>query len=231
MSLLFFLNTIRAYYTLLYTHYCTVSHPIMANSRRRIQQICWQVWEGEEGGLRRQGGWHGWDICLLSTQASAALHRADMLRGATCGVILAAHSSPANLNLVQDLSPNELPLPLETARLLVRVGFLQNQFWNYPTCKVVAFLDYICPSAGCYLSEVPASDVETVFERSEGWLHVRGRRGRGSVLSTIIQSEGDKWFSTEWQIVIIQRRNSSSPDGLSSSQSSPSSSWLRWSGD
>ena len=58
-------------------------------------------------------------------------------RGATCGVILAGHSS-ANLNLVQDLSPNELPLPPATARLLVRVGFLKNQFQN---CSF--FLGYI----------------------------------------------------------------------------------------
>ena len=54
----------------------------------------------------------------------------------------------------------------------------------------------------CYLSGASVR-CSAVFEGLGGWLYVRGRRGRGSVLSTIIQSDGDKWFATNWQIVII----------------------------
>ena len=65
---------------------------------RRGHQICWQVVRVGKGDMGWEGweGWHGWDICLLSTQASAhppSPHRADMLGGATCCVILAGHSS------------------------------------------------------------------------------------------------------------------------------------------
>ena len=55
-----------------------------------------------EGGWRSRE-WHGWDICLRPTQASGPLlHVADMLGGATCGVILAGHSS-ANLTIWDEI--------------------------------------------------------------------------------------------------------------------------------
>lgn len=55
----------------------------------------------EEGWRSRE--WHGWDICLRPTEASGPLlHVADMLGGATCGVILAGHSS-ANLTIWDEI--------------------------------------------------------------------------------------------------------------------------------
>ena len=69
-------------------------------------------------------------------------------------------------NLVQDLSPNELQLPRLTARLLGRDGFLkiQNYTKRLPSSKLwLSRTIFVLP---CYLSDVPASDARTVFERS-----------------------------------------------------------------
>ena len=62
-------------------------------------------------------------------------------------------------NLRRDLSPNELPLPLATAWLLVRVEFLptwRNHAKRSLNLEIWSLSSYIC--GGCVICQVPASD-------------------------------------------------------------------------
>ena len=108
----------------------------------------------------RSREWHGWDICLRPTQASGPLlHVADMLGGATCGVILAGHSS-ANLTIWDEichqmnsrfLSRQHDCSSVSSSSPLDEITRREASIWKF--CYISS---YIC--GGCVICQVPASD-------------------------------------------------------------------------
>ena len=127
-------------------------------SQRTSEQICWQVWE-IGGGLEESRVTR---VRYLSspnrsiwppTPCCWHARRCDM----RCNLSRAFLGKPHNLR--RDLSPNELPLPLATAWLLVRVEFLptwRNHAKRSLNLEIWSLSSYIC--GGCVICQVPASD-------------------------------------------------------------------------